>query len=50
MTGSPDVVILADHSILLALPAFAPAIVVAGVVFYIARKNRAKHDQDTEEA
>ena len=33
---NPDVVILADHSLLLAVPAFAPAIVVAGVVVYIA--------------
>lgn len=40
MTTEPDVVILADHPIWLAVPAFAPAIVVAGVVVYIAVKNR----------
>lgn len=45
MTRTADVVILADHSIWLALPAFAPAFVVAGVVFYIARKNRQKPDE-----
>lgn len=45
MTGvpnDPNVVILADHPIWLAVPAFAPAIVVAGVVAYIAVKNRRK--------
>jgi hypothetical protein len=40
MTGEPDVLILADHSVWLAVPAFAPAIVVAGVVVYIAMRNR----------
>lgn len=40
MTADADVVILADHPIWLAVPAFAPAIVVAGVVVYIALKNR----------
>ncbi|WP_172800554.1 hypothetical protein [Mycobacterium sp. IS-1496] len=43
MTVTPaasDVVYLADHPIWIAVPAFAPAIVVAGVVVYIAAKNR----------
>ncbi|MCV7221866.1 hypothetical protein [Mycolicibacterium elephantis] len=40
--NDPNVVILADHPIWLAVPAFAPAIVVAGVVAYIAVKNRRK--------
>ncbi len=31
---------LADHSLLLALPAFAPAFVVAGVVAWVAMKDR----------
>jgi hypothetical protein len=44
MMGQPDIVILADHPIWLAVPAFAPAIVVAGVVVYIAVKNRRKDD------
>lgn len=39
---SPDVLILADHPVWLAVPAFAPAIVVAAVVVYIAVKNRRK--------
>ncbi|MGV0792000.1 hypothetical protein [Mycolicibacterium sp. XJ1819] len=40
MTARPDVAVLADHSVWLAVPAFAPAIVVAGVVVYIAVRNR----------
>jgi hypothetical protein len=30
----------ADHTLLLALPAFAPALVVVGVVVYIAMRDR----------
>jgi len=37
-----DVQFLADHSVWLAVPAFAPAIVVAGVVVYVAVRNRRK--------
>jgi hypothetical protein len=44
MINEPNVVILADHSVWLAVPAFAPAIVVAGVVVYVAMKNRRSHD------
>lgn len=41
---------LADHSLLLALPAFAPAVVVAGVVAWVAIKDRRKpHDDDETE-
>jgi hypothetical protein len=42
MTVPPDVQYLADHPIWIAVPAFAPAFVVAGVVVYIAAKNRRK--------
>ena len=49
MTPPPDVVILADHPIWLAVPAFAPAFVVAGVVIYIAAKNRRKSDDNREQ-
>ncbi|WP_172826542.1 hypothetical protein [Mycobacterium sp. 1423905.2] len=31
---------LADHGIWLAIPAFLPAIIVVGVVLYIAMRNR----------
>jgi hypothetical protein len=40
MTGHPEVEILAHHSLLLAIPAFAPAVAVAGVVIYIAVRDR----------
>jgi hypothetical protein len=40
MTAAPDIVVLADHSVLLAIPALAPAFVVAGVVIFIAMRNR----------
>jgi hypothetical protein len=40
MRSDPNVVLLADHSVWLAVPAFAPAIVVAGVVVYVAMRNR----------
>jgi hypothetical protein len=42
---TPDVVVLADHSVWLAVPAFAPAIVVAGVVVFVAVRNRRKGDE-----
>ncbi len=35
-----DVEILADHTLLLAIPAFAPAIVVVGVVVWVAMRDR----------
>lgn len=35
-----DVVVLADHSILLAIPAFLPAFLIAGVVLFIAVRDR----------
>ena len=44
MTTDVDVVLLADHSVLLAIPAFVPAFIVAGVVVYIAMKDRRKRD------
>ncbi|MBU8807645.1 hypothetical protein [Mycolicibacterium goodii] len=38
----------ADHTLLLAVPALAPAIVVAGVVVYIAVRDRRRKDQTAE--
>ncbi len=49
MTVAPNVEILADHSFWLAVPAFAPAVVVAGIVVYIAVKNRRKGDEPHSE-
>jgi hypothetical protein len=44
MIGQPHVEILAHHGLLLAIPAFAPAIAVAGVVVYIAMRDRRRGD------
>lgn len=43
-----DVQILADHSLLLAIPAFAPAILVVGVVIWVAVKDRRNADEDED--
>jgi hypothetical protein len=45
----PSVVVLADHSVWLAVPALAPAVAVVGVVLYIASKNRRKNGSDNEQ-
>ncbi|ADU01623.1 MULTISPECIES: hypothetical protein [Mycolicibacterium] len=50
MTASAqEVVILADHPIWLAVPAFAPALIIAGVIVYIAARNRRRPDQEKEQ-
>jgi len=49
MTHSAQVVILADHSALLAIPAFAPAILVVAVVIWVARRDRRLADEEDEE-
>ena len=44
---------LADHSLLLALPAFAPAVLVVGVVVFVAMRDRRggeDGDEDGDEA
>jgi hypothetical protein len=38
--SDPHVEYLADHGIWLAIPAFLPAVIVVGVVLYIAMRNR----------
>ncbi|BBY50876.1 hypothetical protein MARA_43440 [Mycolicibacterium arabiense] len=48
MTAATSTVILADHPILYAIPAFAPAIVVVGVVVFIAMRDRRQGDDDEE--
>jgi hypothetical protein len=42
--GEQHVEILADHSVLLAIPAFVPALAVVGVVVYIAMRDRRTPD------
>jgi hypothetical protein len=50
MSQAPDVQILADHSALLAIPAFAPAILVVAVVIWVARRDRRLADEEDEDA
>jgi hypothetical protein len=44
VSAPSHVEILAHHGLLLAIPAFAPAIAVAGVVIYIAVRDRRNKD------
>ncbi len=46
--AAPHVQVLADHSALLAIPAFAPALVIVGVVIWVARRDRRLGDDDDE--
>jgi len=53
MMAQPHIEILAHHGLLLAIPAFAPAVAVAGVVIYIAMRDRrrpgnATHSENSE--
>ena len=55
MTGGPHVEMLAHHGLLIAIPAFAPAVAVAGVIVYIAmrdrrRKSDATHSEESDSA
>lgn len=49
MSQAPDVQILADHSALLAIPAFAPAIVIVAVVIWVARRDRRLAAEEEDE-
>jgi hypothetical protein len=40
VNGQPHVEILAHHGLLLAIPAFVPALAVAGVIVYVAMRDR----------
>jgi hypothetical protein len=42
--AGPHAEILAHHGLLLAIPAFVPAIAVVGVIVYIAMRDRRTHD------
>ncbi|MFN8228486.1 MAG: hypothetical protein U0R18_17420 [Mycobacterium sp.] len=39
---------LADHTLLLALPALVPALIVAGVVLFVVLRDRRTPDDDTD--
>lgn len=45
-----DVTYLADHTLLLALPAFVPAVIVAGVVIFVAVRDRRQSDDPTQDS
>jgi hypothetical protein len=40
--------VLADHTLLLAIPAFFPAVIVVGVVIFVAMRDRRKPDDDSD--
>lgn len=44
MTVGPHTEILAHHALLLAIPAFVPAIAVVGVVLWVAMRDRRTPD------
>ena len=46
--GDAHIEILAHHGLLLAIPAFAPAIAVAGVVAYVALRDRRRDSDATQ--
>jgi cytochrome c-type biogenesis protein CcmH/NrfF len=46
--GNPHVEYLAHHWILLAGPAFLPAVIVVGVVLYVALRDRRRAGDDAE--
>jgi cytochrome c-type biogenesis protein CcmH/NrfF len=46
--GNPHVEYLAHHWILLAGPAFLPAVIVVGVVLYVAIRDRRRAGDDAE--
>jgi hypothetical protein len=45
--GDTHIEILAHHGLLLAIPAFAPAIAVAAVVTYVALRDRRRTSDET---
>lgn len=48
MTPAENVIYLADHSVVLALPALVPAFVIVGVVlFVVVRDRRAERNEGT---
>jgi hypothetical protein len=49
VTTAHSVTYLADHTLLLAIPAFVPAAIVVGLVVFIAVRNRRRGDDETDE-
>ncbi|KAF0844805.1 hypothetical protein [Nocardia caishijiensis] len=50
MIGGEHVDLLADHSVLLAIPAFLPAVALAGLVWFIAMRDRRAEKRENDDA
>ncbi|MGW6626024.1 hypothetical protein ACWF99_32830 [Nocardia sp. NPDC055002] len=50
MIRQENVEILADHSLLLAIPAFLPAVALVGLVLFIAMRDRRAEKRENEDA
>lgn len=50
MGPPPGTVWMADHPLILAVPAFVPALIIAGVVGYIVVRDRRAERAENEEA
>ncbi|MGM7644910.1 hypothetical protein ACSVDM_08435 [Nocardia sp. JW2] len=50
MIRAENVDILADHSLLLAIPAFLPAVALVGLVLFIAMRDRRAEKRENEGA
>lgn len=48
MNSDPAISILSHHALALAIPALLPAVVVSGVVVYLAVRDRRTADTDAE--
>ncbi|MFD3707070.1 hypothetical protein ACFWUP_28365 [Nocardia sp. NPDC058658] len=50
MIREENVDLLADHSLLLAIPAFLPAVALVGLVLFIAMRDRRAEKRENDEA
>ncbi|OZF44392.1 hypothetical protein CH293_23035 [Rhodococcus sp. 14-2470-1b] len=50
LSSAEDVVYLADHSVVLALPALIPAFIIVAVVLYIVAKDRRAEKNENAES
>lgn len=50
MTPPENVVYLADHSVVLALPALIPAFVIVGVVLFVVARDRRAERNESDQA
>ena len=50
MTRQVNVDVLADHSLLLAIPAFLPAVALVALVLFIAMRDRRAEKRENEDA